>query len=84
MPTPKVQRKKTTSRKRGKTDSPYKRELEGTINEKEENANAKGNWTKRNLFEIENQNTIGKAWGRVEWGMRRSSYQKESLIIYVL
>uniref|UniRef100_A0A6P7G065 PHD finger protein ALFIN-LIKE 4-like n=1 Tax=Diabrotica virgifera virgifera TaxID=50390 RepID=A0A6P7G065_DIAVI len=58
MPIPKVQEiKKRTTRKRGKTavltDSPYKRELEATMKEKEEKTIAKENRARQRLFENE-------------------------------
>lgn len=69
MPLPKVRGStKRTNRRRGKTavltDSPYKRELEATIKEKEEKRIAKEKRARMRLFKEENENKIGKAKGK--------------------
>lgn len=69
MPLPKVKgRTKRTNRKRGKTavltDSPYKRELEAAIKEKEEKRIAKEERAKLRLFKKENKDKIGKTKGQ--------------------
>lgn len=65
MPIPKVAGSaKRTKRKRGRTavltDSPYKRELEATIKEKEEKRIAKEERARMRLFKKENKNKTGK------------------------